>query len=49
MCAVRAQRGWATQDGNVTFGGTAEKVAQLPAKEMIQQTLSYAKELERIV
>ncbi len=42
-------RGWALQAGTVTFGGTAEKVAQLPAKEMIQQTLSYAKELEKIV
>jgi len=42
-------RGWATQDGNVTFGGTSEKVAALPASQMIQQTLSYAKELERIV
>ena len=49
MCAVRTQRGWATQDGNVTFGGTSEKVAALPASQMIQQTLSYAKELERIV
>jgi len=42
-------RGWATQNGNVTFSGSSEKVAQLPASKMIQQTLSYAKELERIV
>jgi hypothetical protein len=31
------------------FSGTSEKVAALPASQMIQQTLSYAKELERIV
>ena len=49
VCAVRSQRGWATQNGNVTFSGTSEKVAALPASQMIQQTLSYAKELERIV
>jgi len=42
-------RGWATQNGSVTFSGTSEKVAALPASQMIQQTLSYAKELERIV
>ena len=46
---MRSQRGWATQNGSVTFSGTSEKVAALPASQMIQQTLSYAKELERIV
>ena len=42
-------RGWAIQDGSVTFGTTTEKAAQLPSQQLIQQTLSYAKELERIV
>jgi len=42
-------RGWVIQGGSVTFGSTAEKTAQLPSQQLIQQTLSYAKELERIV
>ena len=42
-------RGWTIDAGNVTFGETGEKTAALPSTQLIQQTLSYAKELERIV
>ena len=36
-------------DGVVAFGGGDAKPLLLPSKELIQETLSYAKELERIV
>ena len=43
-------RGWAVgADGVVAFGGGDAKPLLLPSKELIQETLSYAKELERIV
>ena len=42
-------RGWVMQDGKVTFASSTDKVQKLPSTELIQQTLSYAKELERIV
>ena len=42
-------RGWAVgADGVVAFGGGDAKPLLLPSK-LIQETLSYAKELERIV
>ena len=44
-----AQRGWTIEGGVVTFGGGDEKPLQLPSSKLIQETLSYAKELERIV
>ena len=41
---------WAVgADGVVAFGGGDAKPLLLPSKELIQETLSYAKELERIV
>jgi len=43
------QRGWVISQGKVTFGGTEEKQLQLPSTQLIQETLAYAKELERIV
>mmetsp|Transcript_4142 Transcript_4142/g.6915 ORF Transcript_4142/g.6915 Transcript_4142/m.6915 type:complete len:273 (-) Transcript_4142:203-1021(-) len=43
------QRGWTIVDGIVTFGGNEEKPLQLPSTQLIQETLAYAKELERIV
>ena len=44
------QSGWAVgADGVVAFGGGDAKPLLLPSKELIQETLSYAKELERIV
>ena len=43
-------RVWAVgADGVVAFGGGDAKPLLLPSKELIQETLSYAKELERIV
>lgn len=41
-------RGWTVEAGSVTFAAP-EKVTLLPSTQLIQQTLSYAKELERIV
>ena len=44
------ERSWAVgADGVVAFGGGDAKPLLLPSKELIQETLSYAKELERIV
>merc|ERR1712137_536993 len=43
------QRGWDISDGSVTFGGNEEAAVQLPSTQLIQETLAYAKELERIV
>jgi 26S proteasome regulatory subunit N12 len=42
-------RGWTLKDGTATFGVTDDKSTQLPATQLISETLSYAKELERIV
>jgi len=43
------ERGWTIQAGTVTFGGADEKPQQLPSTQLIQETLAYAKELERII
>jgi 26S proteasome regulatory subunit N12 len=43
------ERGWVISGGSVTFGGNEEKPLELPATQLIQETLAYAKELERIV
>ena len=37
------------QGGSVTFGRGDEKPVHLPSTQLIQETLAYAKELERIV
>ena len=46
------QRGWSVDGATVTFAAMEEDAplsAKLPSTQLIQQTLSYAKELERIV
>jgi hypothetical protein len=50
-CFVIPQRGWEVQDGKLLFA-EAPKAAgakELPSLELINYTLTYAKELERIV
>ena len=45
-------RGWSINGGSVTFANMdedASAVTKLPSTQLIQETLSYAKELERIV
>jgi len=44
-------RGWSVEGGSVTFAKMEEEsaVQKLPSTQLIQETLSYAKELERIV
>merc|ERR1719231_814649 len=44
-------RGWDIEGANVTFAKMEEEplTAKLPSSKLIQETLSYAKELERIV
>lgn len=44
-----AQRGWALNNGLITFQQSTGKVLELPSTRLIHETLSYAKELERIV
>ena len=47
-----AQRGWSLEGSTVTFAKmeAEEPTSQkLPSSQLIQETLSYAKELERIV
>lgn len=44
-----AQRQWSVSGGTVRFCNDGEKMLQLPSTQLIQETLSYAKELERIV
>lgn len=45
------QRGWSLAAGTVTFAQLVEEEPKqkLPSQQLIQETLSYAKELERIV
>ena len=48
--AWRLQRGWRVQGGKVTFDPEQMKATRdLPAKELISNALTYARELERIV
>jgi len=42
-------RGWTIAGGMVSFGKQEEAPLQLPSSQLIRETLSYAKELERIV
>jgi len=42
-------RGWQITAGMVNFGKQDEQLLQLPSSQLIRETLSYAKELERIV
>ncbi|KAL1522543.1 hypothetical protein AB1Y20_017529 [Prymnesium parvum] len=42
-------RGWVISNGSVSFGKQEETLLQLPSSQLIRETLSYAKELERIV
>jgi len=42
-------RGWQISGGTVNFGKQDEQLVQLPSSQLIRETLSYAKELERIV
>jgi len=42
-------RGWTISNGTVSFGKQEESLLQLPSSQLIRETLSYAKELERIV
>jgi len=44
-----ANRSWVITGGTVTFGKQEETFSQLPSSQLIRETLSYAKELERIV
>merc|ERR1712137_1198954 len=37
------EREWTIRDGTVTFGGTEEKLQQLPSTQLIQENLAYAK------
>lgn len=48
---VSLQRGWEVQDGKVLFTPAPKCSAakELPSLELINYTLTYAKELERIV
>mmetsp|Transcript_16248 Transcript_16248/g.41778 ORF Transcript_16248/g.41778 Transcript_16248/m.41778 type:complete len:117 (+) Transcript_16248:689-1039(+) len=45
------ERGWCMEGSTVTFGKPEElqPTQKLPSSQLIQETLSYAKELERIV
>lgn len=48
--ARRLQRGWRVQGSTVTFDPEQVKATRdLPAKELISNALTYARELERIV
>jgi 26S proteasome regulatory subunit N12 len=50
LVAFAEQRGWHIEGGTVTFAGQDEEPApKLPSAQLIQETLAYAKELERIV
>ena len=42
-------RGWSVQGGVVTFKEKEGRLLALPSTQLIQESLSYAKELERIV
>jgi len=44
-----ATRNWNVQGGEIIFEKEAESVAEIPAYKLMKNTLSYAKELERIV
>jgi len=43
------ERGWTIREGTVTFGKEEPKLQALPSTQLIQETLAYAKELERII
>jgi 26S proteasome regulatory subunit N12 len=43
------QRKWDLSHGSITFQQSTEKPLELPSMRLIHETLSYAKELERIV
>lgn len=47
-----AQRGWEVKGGRVVFNGSMEAgagAAEVPAVDLINHALTYARELERIV
>lgn len=44
------QRQWAVKDGKITFRQAEDKaMPELPSKELIDNALTYAREIERIV
>ena len=49
MCV--AQRGWEVKGGRVVFNGmeASGSAAEVPAVDLINHALTYARELERIV
>lgn len=50
--ALCAKRGWTIKDNNIFFTDAQQKqqkVLEIPSRNLIQQTLEYAHELERIV
>jgi len=49
MSEYAETRSWNIEKGVVSFGNRDEKPLLLPAHQLISETLSYAKELERIV
>ena len=49
-CRSAAQRGWTVRDGNITFEQSEDPDAgKLPSLELIDNALTYAREIERIV
>jgi 26S proteasome regulatory subunit N12 len=49
LTAYANKRGWVLSNGLITFQESADKDLELPSMRLIHETLSYAKELERIV
>ena len=50
MCSCMVQREWLVKDGKITFRQVEEKSAPpMPSKELIDNALTYAREIERIV
>jgi hypothetical protein len=51
MCAdAVVQRQWVVKDGCISFKQTDDKMTlELPSKELIDNALTYAREIERIV
>ena len=44
------QREWLVKDGKISFRQTEDKtMPEMPSKELIDNTLTYAREIERIV
>lgn len=49
VATLCAQREWSIEGGIITFQHQTEKPLEIPSMRLIHETLSYAKELERIV